>query len=106
MKGIVGKLILLVLMTVSLTSFADKIILTGKPVILMPEADYYTFPSTYVPSHNYHFVDISGDNRVCFLSQQPQLKPLDLLRINIVQNNKTFLWYCYRYDPRYFEVDY
>ncbi|KTD24056.1 hypothetical protein [Legionella maceachernii] len=106
MKGLLAKLIYLVLMAISFSCFADKILLTGRPVVLMPEADYYTFPNTYVPSHNFHFVNVSGDNRVCFLNQQPQLTPLDLLRINIVQNNKKFLWYCYRYDPRYFTVDY
>ncbi len=90
----------------SLNSYADKILLTGKPVILIPEANYYRFPSTYSPFNNYHFVDISGDNRVCFLSAQPRLRALDLLRINIVRDGKKFLWYCYSYNPNFFTINY
>jgi hypothetical protein len=106
MKGMMTRLSLLILIVFSSSVFADKILLTGRPVILLPTMDYYSFPNAYVPSHNYHFVNVSGDNRVCFINAQPPLKSLDLLRITISQNNKKFLWYCYRYDPRYFTVDF
>lgn len=106
MKGIVAKLRYLVLIAISISSFADPIVITGRPIMLMPQADYYVFPSNYVPSHNFHFVNISGDNRVCYLHQLPELNSLDILRVTIVQSNKKYLWYCYRYDPRYFTVDY
>lgn len=95
-----------ILFSSSFNVFANKILLVGKPVILIPEANYYRFPSTYAPFTNYHFVNISGDNRVCFLALQPALNALDLLRINIVRDDRKFLWYCYSYDPAYFSMDY
>lgn len=90
---------------VSSISFADnKILLTGKPIILIPKSNYYVFPKTYNPSTNYNFINISGDNRVCFLAPQTNLKPLDLLKIYIVLSGKKFLWFCYRYNPAFFSI--
>ena len=71
------KLFFFLLVSLSFNGFANKILLTGKPVILIPEANYYRFPSTYSPFTNYHFVNISGDNRVCFLAEQPKLRSLE-----------------------------
>ncbi|KTD36502.1 hypothetical protein Lnau_1486 [Legionella nautarum] len=106
MQRMIARLSLFILIVFSPSVFADKILLTGRPVVLFPTMNYYSFPSAYVSSHNYHFVNVSGDNRVCFINAQPSLKSLDLLRITIAQNNKKFLWYCYRYDPRYFVVEF
>jgi hypothetical protein len=106
MKATIIKLFFFLFSIVSFSGFADKILLTGKPVILLPQDDYYRFPITYTPFTNYHFVNISGDNRVCFLSQQKRLESLDLLRIYIVQNDKKLLWFCYRYNPAYFTIDF
>ncbi len=104
--NVASRLVFLVFIFLNFDSFAAKILLTGKPVILIPHANYYSFPSTYSPFNNYHFVNISGDNRVCFIAVQPHLKSLDMLRINIVRNEKKFLWYCYSYNPNFFTVDY
>ncbi|MBA3535005.1 MAG: hypothetical protein H0T84_00075 [Tatlockia sp.] len=106
MKGVIIKFFYFFLITLSFNSFADKILLTGRPVVLIPSANYYRFPSTYSPFTNYHFVNISGDNRVCFLAEQPKLRSLDMLRINIVRDDRKFLWYCYIYNPNFFTIDY
>lgn len=101
------RLFFFVLMTASLSAFADdRILLVGRPVILIPESTYYRFPSTYTPMTSYHFINISGDNRVCFLNEQLKLKSLDLLRVYIVQNNQKFLWYCYRYNTTFFKINF
>jgi hypothetical protein len=93
-------------MAMSALGFADKIVLTGKPVALIPNADYYTFPATYTPMHSYHYVSIASDNRVCFINKQPELSSLDLLRIWIVAKDKKFFWFCYRYSPQYFTINF
>lgn len=104
MKAIMFALLFFIICSVS---FADnKILLTGKPIILVPEADYYLFPKTYNPSTNYNFINISGDNRICFLAPQAKLKVLDLLKIYIVLTGKKFLWFCYRYNPAFFSIDF
>ena len=99
------KIIFILLVIASFTVFA-QILLKGRPVVLIPAESYYTFPPTYTPTAKYHFVEIGSDERICFLNVQPQLAPLDRLRITIKEENKRYLWYCYRYDPRYFTMDY
>jgi hypothetical protein len=106
MKTLMIKLISMLLLFYSLAVFAEKMLITGMPVILVPAMNYYTFPKYFSPRANYHFVDIQGDNRVCFLNVRPDLAELDLLRIFIVQDGRKYLWYCYRYDPRYFTMNY
>ncbi len=105
MKTLV-KLLLFLLIAASFTAWADKILINGRPIILVPETDHYSFPDSYTTFNHFHFVDISGDRRVCFLNQRPDLKPLDLIRVPIEQNNEIFLWYCYRYDPRFFTINF
>lgn len=99
-------LFLLSLAMLSFNAFADKILLTGRPVVLIPAATYYTFPPTYTPTTKYHFVEIGSDERVCFLNVQPELQALDMLRITIKFEEKKYLWYCYRYNPNYFKINF
>jgi len=106
LKKTITNLFFFVLFFLSLPGFAEKILLTNDPVILIPEENYYRFPPNYSPSHSYHFINISGENRVCFIAEQEELGSLDLLRIYIVQYDKKFLFYCYRYNPNFFEIDF
>ncbi|MBA2650880.1 MAG: hypothetical protein H0U73_01220 [Tatlockia sp.] len=106
MKARTLKFLFFLLIFLNFPVQADKILLNGKPVILIPESNYYRFPNSYSPFFNYHFVNVSGDNRVCFISDQPNLDSLDLLRLFIVRDNKKFLWYCYRYNSNFFTIDY
>jgi hypothetical protein len=94
------------LIIMSFTAYGSKILLNGKPAELIPEANYYRFPAIYTSTTTYHYVEIAGDQRVCFLDNIPQLSSLDLLRIDIVFKGKKFLWYCYRFSPEFFERDY
>lgn len=100
------KFSVLILLMGNAIAFAEKILLSGKPVVLIPNADFYTFPKTYTPMQKYHFVDINGDSRVCFIRKQPYLWRVDLLRVWIIEHDKKFNWYCYRYDPRYFTINF
>ena len=106
MKTIMNTLLALGLILTSLSSFADKIVLTGRPAVLIPQADYFIFPKDYTQLNKYPFVKINDVERVCFLSKVPEFARLDMLRFYIVQNHKKFLWFCYRYDPRYFTINF
>ncbi|WP_028388997.1 hypothetical protein [Legionella fairfieldensis] len=106
MKIMIIKLATFFLIIVSLTAFADQFLIRQKPVPLIAEQNYYSFPADYVPIDRYHYVYVGGENRVCFLEQRPELSSLDLLRISIMQNDKKFRWFCYRYDPRFFVIDF
>ena len=61
-----------ILIMLSLNAYADKILLTGKPVELVPAADYYTYPKNYSRVNRYPFVRINGVTRVCFLNKEPE----------------------------------
>ena len=106
MKISIIKLISCVLMLFSLSAYADKIILNGRPVTLIPADTYYTFPKGYTQLNKYPFVRINDVDRVCFLNKIPELAHLDMLRFTILQSGKKFLWFCYRYDSRYFTINF
>ena len=84
MKTIVLKMSFLCLMMFSFSSFAEKVIITGAPVVLEQNGEVYTLPSTYTSTTTYHYVTIGGKNRVCYLDQQPTMASLDPMIIGSV----------------------
>lgn len=106
MKGILW----LCLLCLSLNAFSAKFVITGKPVDLELQRGNYIFPEGYSKNFNdssYHYVRIIGIDRVCFLKEQPALATLDLIKIYITdKQNLRWFWFCYRFDPYFFEIDY
>ncbi|WP_040916111.1 hypothetical protein [Legionella tunisiensis] len=99
---------LLILLTLSLPSFA-KIIIHGHPVQLDADGNYYDFPDDYFynnPGNNYHYVILNGVRRVCYLSIKPELGALDRVRVLLEIKEQILPWYCYAFNPQFFEVDY
>jgi hypothetical protein len=87
--------------------FSQRIVLTGKAIVLEPVGHHYRFPDSYQRSaYDFHFVYIAGTYRVCHLNRQPILSHLDVLRVSIELYQRRFFWNCYAYDPRFFEIDY
>ncbi|AHE65926.1 hypothetical protein [Legionella oakridgensis] len=103
MKGILLKAIL-ILLTVSFPAFADKIIITGQPIVLEDRDDVYYVPANYSATTAYNYVTINGVNRVCYLEQQPTLAGVDMITINVEVNGVKTPWNCYAYSTEYFEV--
>jgi len=107
MKTLIVSLSFLVLIILaSLTVFAEKILITGKPIVLVPDMSDYSFPKSYGPMQMQYFVYFGGNYRVCFLAQKAQLASLDMLRIYITQDGYKYLWYCYRFDHRFFKINF
>ncbi|KTC84905.1 hypothetical protein [Legionella brunensis] len=107
MKKITIELFTLFLIAYSLASYAARILITEKAILLEPHGEYYSFPDSY--HHNaagYHFVFVGGVYRVCHLNPQPSLESLDMLRIHIELGEQKFWWNCYAYDSRFFELDF
>lgn len=101
--------LLLTLIVFSLPSLAKRIIIHGYPVQLHANGTYYDFPDYYFYNHpesNYHFVILNEVRRVCYLSKKPEFAPLDSVRIILEIKEQKLPWYCYIYNPRFFEVDY
>lgn len=93
-------------MCVSAVVFAERMVIHGKPVKLEVHEGFYTFPEEYKNKKNYHFVILAGIERVCFLTEKPSLSALDMISIIIEHHGLQLQWFCYRYDPYYFEIDF
>lgn len=106
MKTMLINLVLFSFIVFSPTIFANKMLIKGKPVLLKTNGNFYSFPKTYQPNYNYHFVNVGGVDRVCFLNKRPELASLDRLPIYIDIDGKKLYWNCYAFDKRFFEKDF
>lgn len=103
MKNIIC-FISLILMVLCGPTFAEKIIITGKPVTLEQRGTVYYAPQDYSAATNYHYVTMGGTQRVCFLEKQPSLSSLNLVMVNVNVNGQSVQWNCYPFNETYFEV--
>lgn len=100
-------IVLLLASVFAVTAYAGRIVINGKPIELEPHPGYYTFPKYYSWGNGtYHYITMAGIQRVCYMKPQPDLASLNSLQIVILVDNIYIYWTCYRYDPRYFEIDY
>ncbi len=95
---------LLLMMMLSFSSFADKILIIGEPVVLEKQGTVYHLPSGHVSTTAYHYVTIDGRHRVCYLEPQPTLASLDVLTINVDVDGAVTTWNCYEYNTADFAV--
>lgn len=97
----------LLLVTGSNPIYAQRIVIAGKPILLKLDQGYHVFPSTYTDDNNrYLFISFLKTNRVCFLQKNSSLASLDMVRLTLEENGGEIFWYCYEYDPNFFEIDY
>lgn len=97
---------LLILCVVTVVVQGKPIVIHGKPVELEVHQGFFTFPEDYKRKNDFHYVIISGVKRVCFLQEKQSLSPLDLITVMIEAHGVTLRWFCYEYDPKFFEVDF
>jgi hypothetical protein len=89
----------------SVSSFAEKIVITGEPLVLEQRGDVYYVPETATPTTTtYHYVTVGGANRVCYAEAQPSLASLNSQVINVNMGGQKVQWTCYPYDETYFSV--
>lgn len=103
MKKLFG-ITLLFWMIFSSCSFAAKIVITGKPVILQKQSDVYYVPDKYQSSTNYYYVIVDGASRVCYLEKQPSLSALNTMVLSVNFMGSQMNWVCYPLDPNYFQT--
>lgn len=106
MKGVLITFVMIILLAINCQSWANKIIITGKPIALIPNGLSYSFPRDAVVNHQMNYVNVSGEERICFIIPHPELTSLDVLPLYIDRDNQQLIWYCYRYDARFFEIDF
>ena len=91
-------------MLFSITSFADKLVIKGAPIMLYEQGGVYYTPDTYTTTTTYNYVTIGGTQNVCYLQPQPALSVLNNQLISVNIRGQTVQWTCYNYDENYFTV--
>jgi len=104
MKNLIIKTATLCLVAFSASVFAEKVIITGQPVMLERQGDMYVTPQSYRVSPDYQYVVIDGKERACFLEKKPDLVNLDAILINVRVGGQKATWNCYSTDPTYFTI--
>ncbi|KTD69099.1 hypothetical protein Lste_2257 [Legionella steelei] len=88
----------------STVSYADKILITGQPVILEKQGTVYYLPTDYKATTSYYYVTVEGGKRVCYIEKQPTLTSLNASTLEVNYNGSTLTWVCYPFDTNYFET--
>ena len=106
MKYITRSMIATFLIICSMTAFSGRILVTGKPAVLELHEGYFAIPKSYTARMGYYFVSVMGTDSVCYLVKKPELAKLDMVQYVLDVDDKKMLWSCYKYDPRFFEIDF
>lgn len=105
MKGIFLSVASGLLMISSISAFADKITVTGEPIILEQNGDTYSVPAGIKQSDaGYYYVKIGDKVNACYLTTQPALAKLTPENIMVKIQDEKVTWSCYPLDPTYFVV--
>jgi hypothetical protein len=105
MKAIVKATAALALTALSVSSFAEKVTITGSPVVLEQKGEVYVVPADFAaPTTDYYYVTIGDKNRVCYLEKQPALESVDLMTVKVNVKGTDATWNCYDTNPEYFVV--
>lgn len=104
MKNIMIKAVAVSLALFSASAFADKIIITGQPIMFEKQGDLYVAPQNYTMNPNFQYVVIDGKERACFLNARPDFVNVDVVSINVQVGMEKATWNCYAPDTTYFEI--
>lgn len=104
MKTLVIALTSLFLASFSVIASADKIVISGEPVVVEKQADVYVPATTVTTSDGYYFFSVDNSKRVCYKEVQPSLAKVDLGLFAVKLGNDVVSLHCYDYSPDYFVV--
>ena len=103
----IRSLLAILLISFSVIALADKVVITGDPVVLEKRGQVYYVPSSSVAttvSGQPMYYTVDSTKRVCYMEEQPGLAKLNLLfiKVNVGGSDKELK--CYEYSPDYFTV--
>ena len=104
MKAIMTAVASSLLVLSSISAFADKVMISGSPVVLEENEGVYVVPASYNPTTSYNYVTIGGTNSVCYADTQPTLAKLTPKTVDVMISGKKVQWTCYNYDDAYFTI--
>ncbi len=105
MKAILTAVASSLLVLSSASAFADKVVISGSPVVLEEKEGVYMVPDTYTATGTYNYVTIGGTNSVCYADAQPTLTKLTPKTVDVMVAGKKASWTCYNYDDAYFTIN-
>lgn len=105
MKIVMLGLSTIALLLFSLTASAEKIIISGEPVVIEKKAEVYV-PSTVVTTtHDYYYFATDNRKIVCYKEVQPALVKLDSGVFRVKLGTDEVNLHCYDYSPEYFVIE-
>lgn len=106
MKPITIKAVALALAIFSSSAMADKITISGEPIVVQQQEDYYvpSTTTTTTTSGDYYYYSFGDTKRVCYKEVQPGLAKIDAGIFKVKLGADTVSVHCYNYSPDYFVV--
>ena len=100
-------LLSLLLIIFSITASAERVLVTGSPVLLEQRDGVYYYPEGVeetTTSPGYYYYTVNGTNKVCYETEQPTYSTVDagVVTVNYTGGNRTL--HCYTPDSAYFDV--
>lgn len=103
MKNFLKRSFVIACLLFSVSAFADKIVISGEPIVVEKKGDVYMVPTTVTTSDHYYFT-VGDKQEVCYEKAQPALAAVDLGVAQFNIGNSNVQLNCYTYSPDYFEV--
>lgn len=92
------------IMLFSMSAFADKVTITGEPIVVQEEAGVYVPSTTVTMDQDYYYFTVDGTKRVCYRDVQPTLTQLTAQPFSVRIGGETVTLQCYDYNTEYFVV--
>lgn len=104
------KTYLLSLAAISLVAFssiasAEKVTISGSPVVIEKKADVYVPATTVTTGSDYYYFTFDNSRRVCYKEVQPSLAKIDAGIFAVRVGPDVVRMHCYNYSPDYFVVE-
>ncbi|AHE66278.1 hypothetical protein [Legionella oakridgensis] len=104
MKSFILSIIALSAMAFSLSASADKIAITGQPIVVQEEQGVYVPAAPVAVDRDYYYLTLGGTNRVCYQNVNPALVDVNAGVFSVRLGDEVVSLHCYDYNPDYFVI--
>lgn len=84
-------------------TLAEKIIITGEPIVIQKQADVYV-PANVVATQDYYYFTENDTKRVCYKEANPALASIDAGIFSVKLGDEVVKLHCYDFSADYFVV--
>lgn len=104
MKAFLLNIVVVTLLLFNVNASADKVVITGSPIVVHDEQGTYVTTTTVDPGRDYYYFTIDGTNRVCYQQVNPSLVDLNAAMFKVKIGDDVVSLHCYDYSPDYFVI--